>query len=104
MADRNQRVEIRLTKAEENALMRKVECSGLTKSAFIRSVLNGAEIKELPPVDYFEVLKNLRQINNNMNQIAVKANSSGMVDAIEYRRNVDWLQQVVGNLMEAIYK
>ena len=104
MRTRSKEMIIWLTEAEYRLLEESIKRSGLSKQAFLRKAIFGYEIKELPPVDYFEILKALRQINNNMNQIAVRANSIGMVDAAAYRKNVDWLQQVVGNLMEEVYR
>ncbi len=103
MAKRVFRTEIRLTKEEDALLNRNAERAGLSKSVFIRKAITGAEIRELPPVDYFEVLKHLRQINNNMNQLAVRANYLGLIDSGEYRRNVDMLQEAVGKLIIRIF-
>ena len=46
----------------------------------------------------YEVLKNLRQINLNINQIAAKANSIGFIDTAEYWKNVEWLQREISEL------
>ena len=51
----------------------------------------------------FDVLKELRQINVNMNQIAMKANSLNLVDAPFYRSCHEKLQESVGKIMEAVY-
>ena len=50
-----------------------------------------------------DILKSLQQINNNMNQIAVKANAKGFVDTASYWENVRWLRDTVSSLMEVIY-
>ncbi len=60
-------------------------------------------LKEKPPVDVIDILKNLQQINNNMNQIAVKANTKGFVDTASYWENVRWLKETVSKLMEVMY-
>jgi hypothetical protein len=60
-------------------------------------------LKEKPPVDVIDILKNLQQINNNMNQIAVKANAKGFVDTASYWENVRWLKETVSKLMEVMY-
>jgi hypothetical protein len=60
-------------------------------------------LKEKPPVDVIDILKNLQQINNNMNQIAVKANAKGFVDTASYWENVRWLKETVIKLMEVMY-
>lgn len=99
----NNDVLLRLTDDELKRLDELVEKSGLSRSAFIRQTLKGAAIKQIPPIDFFEVLKHLRQINNNMNQIAVRANYIGLIDADAYRKNVEWLQSTVGEMMRQMY-
>ena len=103
MRTRDCRFLVSLSEKEMNSLMKKVERSGLTRDAYVRSMFAGYEIKETPPVEFFEVLKSLQQINNNMNQIAVVANHKGFIDTAAYWENVRWLQKSVGLMMEAMY-
>ena len=103
MRTRDCRFLVSLSEKEMSSLMKKVERSGLTRDAYVRSLIAGYEIKETPPVEFFEVLKSLQQINNNMNQIAVVANHKGFVDTAAYWENVRWLQKSVGLTMEAMY-
>jgi hypothetical protein len=86
-----------------NRLMKDVDKTGLTRDSYVRSLIQGHEPKELPPVEYHEVLKQLRQINNNLNQIAVVANVKGFIDTKAYWDNVEWLQKTVGEMMEVMY-
>lgn len=83
--------------------MKYVEKTGLTRDSYVRGLIQGHKPKELPPVEYHEVLKNLRQINNNLNQIAVVANTKGFIDTSSYWENVEWLQKTVGEMMEVMY-
>ena len=103
MRTRDCRFLVSLSEKEMSPLMKKVERSGLTRDAYVRSLIAGYEIKETPPVEFFEVLKSLQQINNNMNQIAVRANSTGNIYAEEYRKNVDELFRVVNELLRKAY-
>ena len=103
MRAREKSLHLRLSEKEDRMLRSKAEKAGMKPQAFIRSLVQEREVKEVPPVDFFEVLKNLRKIGNNLNQIAAKANAIGFVDAAEYWKNVRWLQEVVGKMMEVMY-
>jgi len=102
MQKRDIPVLFRLSASEFDTLREKVRQSGLNREAFIRSVLAGCELKAQPGADFFEVLKELRQINNNMNQIASKANSIGFIDAPAYRENVNRLQDITAKLLREV--
>lgn len=103
MRKRNREITIWLSGDEYEDLMEKHRRSGLKKQPFFRSIINGTQIKEQPSVDFPEVLKTLRQIGNNINQIAIKANADGMIDAGKYRENYSWLQRVIGDLIREVY-
>ena len=103
MNKRNNRVQIWMNDSELNKLNSKVKKSGLSRESYIRLLLDGITPKELPPIEFSEILKNLRQINNNMNQIAMKANAPGIIDARAYRENYARLQEQVGEIIRGIY-
>ena len=103
MRKRNKQVTLWFTEEELKELDDKVSRSFLNRSSFLRKTLLGQEIKEHPPVEFFEVLKNLRQINNNLNQIAWKTNSTGQVDDAYYRENVKFLQKTISDLFKQYY-
>ena len=103
MRKRNREITIWLDDEEFESLMEKHRRSGLKKQPFFRAIINGAQIKEQPSVDFPEVLKVLRQIGNNINQLAARANAVGVIDAVSYRENYSWLQQVIGDLVREVY-
>lgn len=84
-------------------LQKQAAKAGLKPQAFVLAMLEGYQLKERPSADLIDVLKNLQQINNNMNQIAVVANTKGFVDTSAYWENVRFLQQTVSKIMEVIY-
>lgn len=99
MRRRNKQIIIRLTDNEYKRLKRNVEKTGLTMQAYFQMLMKNIQPIERPSMDLLEVLKNLQQINNNMNQVAVKANAKGFVDTAAYWENVNWLQETVSQLI-----
>ena len=63
--------------------------AGLSESEYIR------ELKEKPDDRFYDNLKVIRSIANNLNQLAKKANSLGFIDEPEYKRNVDLIKKFI---------
>ena len=103
MARRTVKIDLRLTESEAAALNRDVKKAGVSREAYLRSLIRKMPLKEKPSVDVIDILKNLQQINNNLNQRAVKANAKGFVDTASYWENVRWLKETVSKLMEVMY-
>ena len=82
-----------MNKSEALSLVRKAKKAGLTEAALIRSLVSGYEPKEKPDDRFYDVMRQLSAIGNSMNQIARKANSLGFIDATEYERQAELLQQ-----------
>ena len=103
MAKRNHKIDLRLNDEEFEKLKCDVEQSGWSREKYLRALIANRPIRERPPMDLVSVLKQLQQINNNMNQIAVKANSLNFVDTAAYWENVDRLEELKGKLLEVMY-
>lgn len=69
--------------------------AGLSEAEYIREILVGYKLKEKPDDRFYDNLKVIRSIANNMNQIAKKANSLGFVDELAYKRNVDMIKKFI---------
>ena len=100
---RRNKIDLRLNDAELAQLNQDVEKSGWSREKYLRALIANRPIQERPPMDLVSVLKQLQQINNNMNQIAVKANSLNFVDTALYWENVDRLEELKGKLLEVMY-
>lgn len=59
--------------------------TGWSQSKVMRQFLNVKTIKEAPPVEYSSLIKELRMVGNNLNQLALKANSTGFMNEKEIR-------------------
>jgi len=96
---RNSGFLIRLSMEEMQRLDKKVKNTGMSREAYARSVLNGYAPIESPPVEYFDVLRELHAIGNNMHQIAYRANSLQFLDAPYYKKNADRILAVCDALL-----
>ena len=51
--------------------------------------MKGYEPREKPDADFYETMKELSAIGNNINQLAVKANALGFVDAPQLKKEAE---------------
>ena len=63
--------------------------AGMNESDFIRKMLLGYKLKEKPDDRFYESLKLMRSISNNINQIAKKAHSLNYIDEVAYKKEAD---------------
>ena len=93
-----------LNDKELQLLNERVAKTGLSREAYLRSLIANTVPKELPPMQFFDVLRELRQLNVNMNQIALKAHSLNLIDAPYYEKCHKDLQAIVGEIKREIFK
>ncbi len=96
-------IKVRLSESEMALLNRDVKKSGLSREAYLRSLIRKMPLKERPQIELTEVLHGLRKIGSNLNQIAMIANTKGFVDTAAYWENVRWLQKTVGQIIRGMY-
>ncbi len=77
-----------MSEKEYKRITRRAKSCGLTKSAYVRQLIIGYKPKELPPADYFAMTRELKEIGNNLNQLAFVANATGLIDEAAYYENV----------------
>ena len=103
MARRNIKIDLRLNEQEMERLRRDVARSGWSREKYLRALIEHSSIREMPSMDLISVLRNLQQINNNMNQVALIANAKGFVDTAAYWENVEQLKETIHELLEVMY-
>lgn len=103
MARRNIKIDLRLNEQEMERLRRDVARSGWSREKYLRALIEHSSIREMPSMDLISVLRNLQQINNNMNQVALIANAKGFVDTAAYWKNVELLKETIHELLEVMY-
>lgn len=75
-----------LTDAELAHLRKQATAAGLGIDPFLRSLILGVQLRPQPPDTYAALLRELSAIGNNINQLSVKANTLGFVDAPMLKR------------------
>ena len=88
-------VKVRLTEDELKSLNEKVKLTGLSRENYIRALIEGHDIKALPPDTFHTVIFHLRHIGNNLNQIARVVHISGLIDTQKYVENVKSLNEEI---------
>ena len=78
MAIRTKEIKVRMSDEEFVLLNEKVQKSGMSREKFIRLVLNDYQPKELPPIEYFKLIKELNANGNNLNQLVKIAYLQGI--------------------------
>lgn len=85
---RQNEIKLRLYDDEINKLNLEVQKSGLSREAYLRSLINYEIPRGKPTEDYLEVIRQLKKIGNNLNQIAVIAHKTNAIDIVRYKHEV----------------
>ncbi len=72
---------IRMTPEEALLLTKKAQKTCMTESSLVRALIKGFSPKEKPDDRFYEAMRQLSGIANNINQLAAKAHSLGFIDA-----------------------
>jgi len=102
LRSREKLVQARVTDAEYTAFKNKVDKSGLSTSVFLRKLIKGQQPKELPPPDYFMMMRELYRIGNCLTQIANAAITCGMIDREKYAQEVDEYKSIVRQITSTV--
>lgn len=102
MRKRNIEILFRLNRKEAEALDKRVKKSGLSREAYLRQLINGLVPRNVPPPDYYSMMRELHQIGNNLNQIAQKAHVLNVIDVQRYDQEVRKFRQAVEQITGAV--
>lgn len=90
---KDNRFELRLSKAERELLAAKAKKAGMSCGEFLRKTICEQEIREAPTADVKELLRVMRRIGGNINQILHRANTVGFMDTVQLRKDLAELRQ-----------
>lgn len=102
MQNRTIEIKCRLTQKEADFLNKRVKKSGLSRESYLRHLINGLIPTDAPPPDYFSMMKELRYIGTNLNQISQKAHILNALDIKRYDENAALLKKAVVDITNAV--
>ena len=102
MNHRNIEIKVRLNRKEAEALNKKVKKSRISREAYLRHLINGVVPQDAPPPAYFDFMRELHRVGNNLNQISQKAHVLNVIDAPRYDAAVRQFEKVVRDITEAV--
>ena len=96
---RNKEIKVRLSLIELENLNKCVKKTGLSREEYIRTLISGYVPAPRISDDVKEIIKQLRMIGNNLNQIAVDIFITTFhrlaIDILKYKRNCSELEKNV---------
>lgn len=93
-------VPIRLTEKELRHLNRQSNLSGLSREAYIRSLIMGAELHPRPCTHHADLLRKVAGLCNNANQLAHRANSTGVAG----QESVDQMVKIAKQVYQQVIR
>lgn len=96
------RFELQMNTAVKEKLDKLAKASGRSCSAVVRALIEGAVIREMPPLEYHGLISELRRIGGNLNQIAHIANATGHTDAAACLKEAADLRRAVLAIRTAV--
>jgi len=102
MRKRGIRKQVWLNKKENMHLQNSAIKAGLSQENYLRALINGFTPKELPPIDYHAMMRELHAIGNNLNQIAARANTIGHIDRKVFQYEANRLRKAMLDIQAAV--
>ena len=82
-------MKIRFTRGELDALTRKSRKAGLSREGYCRRILNGAVVKENPPADVPMLIREVRRVGYNIDQLLLIARAKNWLSAKELEKALE---------------
>lgn len=92
---------LRLTESEMQRLTDKAKKAGMSREQFCRSILDGAEVRELPNIEYRQFIRELRRIGSNIDQILRIAYTKAPLQVPDLKKALSSLVELEGRISEA---
>ena len=91
---RTKEIKVRMTEDEFDRVTELAQATVLSREEFIRMALRGTTLRERPPTEYDEIVRELRGIGSSVHQLLLKARTLEFVDEIMLQETVDAIQHM----------
>ena len=98
------KIEVYFPDAEYEAFLKKVKRTNLSISAFVRKMAAEQVIKEAPHADVPLLMREVKWVGNNINQLLYLANSKGFLDKVALNAALKELREVDKLIFDAYTK
>ncbi len=102
--DRKIEVKVRLNDKEKAKLDKDVSRTGLSREAYLRKLIMGSDIKELPPMDFHKALAELRDANVMLQEIIFRLSRNGSPDWWIFREWSRKIENGIAEIFQQIYR
>ena len=82
---------LRFTKEEMDELTNKARKSGRSRETFCREILNDSTVNEAPHPDFYGLMREVKRVGSNIDQLLKLAYSKGFMDAPAIRKALEEL-------------
>ena len=79
-------IHFRVTQSEYDVIKSKVGKSGLSMSEFARKTFLDKKIVSAPPADFPDLIREVKRIGGNLNQLVRKLNTLGIAHSLELEK------------------
>ena len=90
---RTHRVEVAMNDKEYKKFLEYVHECGMSKQAYLLCLINQRIPQARPHKDFYDMIKQLRKIGNNLNQLCIVANKTGNIDYHQLKYALDDLNK-----------
>ena len=91
---------IRVSPAEYEMIRSKAKISGLSVSEFSRRILTGEKVMAAPDADFPNLIREVKRVGSNLNQLLRKLNIVGIAHPLELER----CEQDIQKTIEMLYR
>lgn len=93
-------IHFRVSKNEYDIIKEKSVEAGLSISEYARRSLMGYKIVSTPPIEFNEMIREIKRVGSNLNQVQYKLNATGIAHPLELKRCANRIREVIDLLYE----